>query len=283
MEPHGPEAYASRFMAPLPIRHQHGEEHFLSNRLLRLEMNEMYQFAQYLRSELDGAHYLADGRHGVVLNEIEQLSVLCASLKADQEHLINEHLIPLQRFANGVLDSIAILAGQDPEELSACVGGGRTVSTLHPQPPLVPRPTHPPPIGLASLDLRAFGLDSSDYADESHSAHHSSSVPSLESISSSSEEESVLHSSPSSWNSLSGKLPSNFKWGDLPAYIAMSDALYFRREEAFISQGESGEPEAVQSTEGDASGSGSEVEDGGPSVLAEEAGRVRDPSDAGGV
>jgi len=285
MEPHGPEAYASRFMAPLPIRHQHGEEHFLSNRLLRLEMNEVYQFAQYLRSELDGAHYLADGRHAVVMNELHQLSVLCATLKSDQEHLINDHLIPLQRFANGILDGLAVLTGEDypGRRPSPSAGGGRPSSSIPSSSPLVPRPTYPTPVGLTSLDLRAFGLDASDYADESCVVDRPSSVPSLESVSSSSEEEPLLHSSPSSCSSFLGKWPSDMKWGDLPAYIAMSDSLYFRREEAFISQGESGEPEAVRPTEGDASGSGSEVEDGGPSVLAEEAGGARNSSDAGGV
>jgi len=65
--------------------------------------------------------------------------------------------------------------------------------------------------------------------------------------------------------------------------IIWSDYLFYQREEAFISSGESGEQEAVHSTDGDASGSSAAFEDASEEVLAAEAGGVRHNNGAGSI
>ena len=65
--------------------------------------------------------------------------------------------------------------------------------------------------------------------------------------------------------------------------IIWSDYLFYQREEAFVSSGESGEQEAVRLSEGDASRSSTVFEDASEEVLAAEAGGVRDDDGAGGV
>jgi len=49
-------------MPPPPQRIQQGMTNYLSISLLWEEMNNMFEFTKFLRSELDGAHYLGDGR-----------------------------------------------------------------------------------------------------------------------------------------------------------------------------------------------------------------------------
>jgi len=111
--PHGPVEFASRFMAPVPVRLQHGMANYMSISLLREEMNNMFEFTKFLRSELDGAHYLADGRQTMVMSRIDDLSVKLNSLQAEHEHLVNEHWVPLQQFASGVVACLSVLSGTD--------------------------------------------------------------------------------------------------------------------------------------------------------------------------
>jgi len=47
-------------MAPVPCWIQQGMTNYLAISLL-YEMNNLFKFAQFLCSELDGAHYLGDG------------------------------------------------------------------------------------------------------------------------------------------------------------------------------------------------------------------------------
>ena len=65
--------------------------------------------------------------------------------------------------------------------------------------------------------------------------------------------------------------------------VNFQDYYFLAREEAAISSGESGEPEAVHSTESDTLGSDAEASDGGEEVLAEEADGARSSDGAGGV
>ena len=73
----------------------------------------MFEFTKFLRSELDGAHYLADGRQTMVMSRIDDLSVKLNSLQAEHEHLVNEHWVPLQQFASGVVACLSVLSGTD--------------------------------------------------------------------------------------------------------------------------------------------------------------------------
>jgi len=75
----------------------------------------MFEFAHYLCSELDGAHYLGDGRQAMMTTRIDELSVKLDSLQAEHEHLINEHWVPLQQFASGVVACLSVLSRTDPE------------------------------------------------------------------------------------------------------------------------------------------------------------------------
>jgi len=65
--------------------------------------------------------------------------------------------------------------------------------------------------------------------------------------------------------------------------IIWSDYLFYRREEAFVSSGESGEPETVRSSVGNSLRSPTMFEDASEEVLAAEAGGVRDDNGPGGL
>jgi len=73
----------------------------------------MFEFTQFLCSELDGAHYLADGRQAMVVSRIDELSVKLDSLQTKHKHLVNEHWVPLQQFTSGVLACLPVLSGTD--------------------------------------------------------------------------------------------------------------------------------------------------------------------------
>jgi len=171
----------------------------------------------------------------------------------------------MQQFARGVLSTMAILADTSPESPSFCrvCGGGNAPSGPSDKPQL----SHFPPVGLVSNNLSAFGI-----FDSPQQLSPSLSIPSLESITTS--PSSFLYTPSSSYvDVIDGTSPSpvlSFHEGLMRAII-WSDYLYFRREEAFISLGESGEPEAVLLTEGNTSGSSAVSEDASEEVLAAEA------------
>jgi len=266
--PHGPEEFASHFMAPVPVRLQHGTANYMSIPLLREEMNNMFEFTKFLRSELDGAHYLADGHQAMAMSRIDDLSVKLNSLQAEHEHLVNEHWVPLQQFASGVVACLSVLSGADPAVASPlfCRQCGRGDAPPHSAGENGQGCTAPFPVRLVSTDLRAFSLDPTDYPSPDSNV---SSVPSLVTISSSGSEEVFLHSPSSSLFSLLRKSFCASHWSDdILTFINTADILSYCREEAFISSGESGECEAVL-PEGDSSGSSTAFEDASEEVLAE--------------
>jgi len=177
-------------MALVPCSIQQGTTNYLAVSLLREEMNNMFEFAQFLRSELDGAHYLGDGHQAMVMSKIDELSVKLNSLQAEHEHLINEHWVPLQQFASGVVASLSVLSGTDPSVSSPsfCRNCGRGNAPPQPQGEDGSGCAAPIPIGLISDDLRAFSIHPSNFPSPI------SSVSSL--ISDSSSKESLLHPSP---------------------------------------------------------------------------------------
>jgi len=97
--PHGPEEGAGRYMAPLPRRHVEDMGTYLSNLYIRQDVTDLQDFANILRSELDGAHYLNDGCHVQMLGRIDELSVQFNLLRAKHAHYVDEHWIPMQQFA----------------------------------------------------------------------------------------------------------------------------------------------------------------------------------------
>jgi len=232
----------------------------------------MFEFAQYLCSELDGAHYLGDGRQAMMTTRIDELSVKLNSLQAEHEHLINEHWVPLQQFASGIVACLSVLSGTDPEIASPlfcskCGRGGAPSPVGGSSPEDGLGCVAPIPIGLVSDDLQAFGIYPANFPSP---ISPESSPPSP--ISDSSSEESLLHSSPSSSYSLVGEYfrdsPPGVHWSDyLVALIHTADIFSYQREEGFISAGESGEQEAVPAT-GDSSGSSATFEDASEEVLA---------------
>jgi len=276
--PHGPEEGAGRYVAPLPRRHAEGMGTYLSNLYIRQDVTDLQDFANILHSELDGAHYLNDGRHVQMLGRIDELSVQLNLLRAEHAHYVDEHWIPMQQFARGVVSAMAIFADSSPESPAFCrvCGGGNAPSG----PPEQPQSSCSPPVGLVSNDLSAFGIY--------HTPHQSSDslpVPDLESCTPTSSG-SLLHSSPSSFVDISdGALasPTLSFHEKLMRAIIWSDYLFYRREEAFISSGESGEQETLCSSEGDTSGSPTAFEDASEAVLAAEAGGVWYGDGAGGV
>jgi len=64
--------------------------------LLHENTDQLYEFAYHLRIELDNAHNLADGRHALMMSQHHELLVQFNSLKEEHDHMINDHLIPLQ-------------------------------------------------------------------------------------------------------------------------------------------------------------------------------------------
>jgi len=246
--------------------------------------DQLYEFAHHLCYELDGAHRLADGHHAVTMGQYHELSVKFNSLKADHVHLINDHLIPLQRFAAGVISSLSVLSGTDPISTHECANGGCVPPPQSGGPLDEERPASISPI---PIHLRAFGLDPTDYANVPYvTGSPPSSVPDLISISSSSEE-SILHPSTPSSPGFSGeylRLRRTPHWSDvLLAHVNFQNYYFLAQEEAFILSGESGESEAIRSTESDASGSGTTSSDGSEEVLAEEAEGVWPGDGAGGI
>jgi len=233
--PHGPEQGAGRFMAPLPCCHQEGVGTYLSNLYLHQDVTDLQDFANILCSELDGAHYLNNGCHAQLLGCIDELSVQFNLLCAEHAHYVDEHWIPMQQFTHGVLSAMAILADTCPESPSFCrvCGGGDAPSGPSDQ----PEPSHSPPIGLVSNNLSAFGIYHSP-----QQSSHSLSVPGLESLSSSSTS-SILHSPSSLYVNVIDGVPLSPALSfheRLMRAIIWSDYLFYRREEAFISLGESG-------------------------------------------
>jgi len=161
----------------------------------------MFEFTKFLCSELDSAHYLADGRQAMAMSRMDDLSVKLNSLQAEHEHLVNEHWVPLQQFTSGVVACLSVLSGTDLAVTSPlfCRQCGRGDAPPHSAGENGQGCAAPFPIGLVSTDLRAFGLDPTDYPSPDSDV---SSVPSLVTISSSGSEEVLLHSSSSSSFSL---------------------------------------------------------------------------------
>jgi len=197
--PHGPEEGAGHYVAPLPRHHAEGMGTYLLNLYLRQDVTDLQDFANILHSELDGAHYLNDRQHIQMLGRIDELSVQFNLLRAEHAHYVDEHWIPMQQFARGVLSAMAVLANTSPESPSFCrvCGGGNAPSG----PSDVHESSHSPPVGLVSNDLSAFGVYNSP-----HQSSDSLSVPGLESCTSTSAS-SLLHSSPSLFVNLSGGAP----------------------------------------------------------------------------
>jgi len=281
----GPGGTSTRYVVPPPsINSSFGTLLDPVDSRLHENTDQLYEFAHHLRYELDGAHRLADGRHAVTMGQYHELSVKFDSLKADHVHLINDHLIPLQRFAAGVISSLSVLSGADPISTHECANGGCVPPHESRGPSVEERPASVSPI---PIHLGAFGLDPSDYANVPFVTDSPpSTVPDLISVSSSSEE-SVLYPSTPSSPGFSGeyhRLRRTPHWSDvLLARVNFQDYYFLAREEAFISSGESGESEAVRSTESDASGSEATSSDGSEEVLAEEAEGVRAGDGAGGL
>jgi len=281
----GPGGTSTRYVVPPPsINSSFGTLLDPVDSRLHENTDQLYEFAHHLRYELDGAHRLADGRHAVTMGQYHELSVKFDSLKADHVHLINDHLIPLQRFAAGVISSLSVLSGADPISTHECPDGGCFPPPPSGSPSGRDRPSSVSPI---PIHLGAFGLDPSDYAGLPYVvASPPSSVPDLISVSSSSEE-SILCTPSSSSPGFSGeyyRLRRAPHWSDvLLDRVNFQDYYFLAREEAFVSSGESGEPETVRSTESDASGSDATSSDGSEEVLAEEAEGVRAGDGAGGL
>ena len=281
----GPGGTSTRFVVPPPsINSSYGTLLDLVNVLLHRNIDQLYEFTQHLRYELDGAHNLADSRHALTLSQHHELLVKFNSMKEEYDHMVNDHLVPLQRFAAGVISSLSVLSGTDPVGTLECAGGGCPPPSQFDQPS---SEDCPPPTSPIPIDLRAFGLDPANYSDIPYvAASPPPSVPDLISVSSSSEE-SVLHTPSSSSPRFSGeyyRLRRAPHWSDvLLDRVNFQDYYFLGREEAFISSGESGEQEAIRSTESDASGSDATSSDRSEEVLAEEAVGVRSGDGAGGV
>ena len=191
-------------MAPLPRHHAEGLGNYLSNLYLRQDVTDLQDFANLLCSELDGTHYLNDGRHAQWLGRIDELSVQFNLLRAEHAHYVDEHWIPMQQFARGVLSCMAILTNTSPESPAFCqvCGGGNAA----PGSSDVPELSYSPPVGLVSNNLSAFGIHY-----PSHQSSDSLSVPGLKSCSSTSVS-SILYSSPSSTSQTVRHLPLSYRF-----------------------------------------------------------------------
>jgi len=281
----GPGGTTTRYVVPPPsINSSFGTLLDPVDSRLHENTDQLFEFAHHLRYELDGAHRLADGRHAVTMGQYHELSVKFDLMKADHVHLINDHLIPLQRFAAGVISSLSVLSGADPVSTHECANGG---CVPPPQSGSSSSEECPPSVSPIPIHLGSFGLDPSDYSNLPYAvASPPSSVPDLISISSSSEE-SVLYPSTPSSPGFSGEyfhLRRAPHWSDvLLDRVNFQDYYFLAREEAFISSGESGESEAIRSTASDASGSDPTSSDGSEEVLATEAEGVRSGDGAGGL
>jgi len=145
----------------------------------------------------------------------------------------------------------------------------------------------PPPVSPIPIDLRAFRLNPTNYSDVPPASFHTSpSIPNLESISSLSEEPFLYPTTPLS-SGIGGEyfhLCRAPHWSNyLLDRVNFQDYYFLAREEAFILSGESGEPEAILSAEGNSSESRPEASHGGEEVLVEEAGGTWSGVGAGGV
>ena len=281
----GPGSTATHFVVPPPsIQSSFGTLLDLVDSLLHENTDQLYEFAYHLCIELDGAHNLADGRHALTMAQYHELLVKFNSLKEEHDHMINDHLIPLQRFVAGVISSLSVLSSTDPVVTAECANGG-----CIPPPQLEQSLTEdcPPPISPIPIDLRAFGLNPSHYSNIPYlTTSAPSSVPDLVSISSLSEA-SFLHIPSSSSSRIGGeyfRLRRAPHWfNQLLDHVNFQDYYFLAREEAFVLSGESGEQEAIRSSESDASGSDSISLDRSEEVLAEETEVGRSGDGAGGV
>jgi len=103
---------------------------YLSNLYLRQDVTDLQDFANIPHSEPDGAHYLNDGCQAQLLGRIDELSVQFNLLCAEHAHYVDEHWIPMQQFAHGVLSTMAVLTDTSPESPAFCqvCGGGNAPS-----------------------------------------------------------------------------------------------------------------------------------------------------------
>jgi len=100
----------------------------------------------------------------LVMSRIDELSVKLDSLQAEHKHLINEHWVPLQQFASGVMASLSVLTSTDPSTAFPlfCSKCGRGNAPAQPQGKDGLGCVTPIPIGLVSSDLQAFGIHPSN-------------------------------------------------------------------------------------------------------------------------
>jgi len=266
----GPGGTSTHFVVPPPsVNSSYGTFLDPVDVLLHKNIDQLYKFTHHLCYELDGAHNLADSRHALTLSQHHELLVKFNSMKEEYDHMVNDHLIPLQRFTAGVISSLSVLSGTDPMGTVECAGGG---CPPPPQPNQSSSEDCPPPISPIPIDVRAFGLDPTNYSDIPYlTTSAPSSIPNLISVSSLSEE-SVLHTPSSSSPRFSGeyfRLRRAPHWSDfLLDHINFQDYYFLAQEEAFISSGESGEQETVRSIESNTSGSDATSSDGSEEVLA---------------
>ena len=105
--PHGPEDCGLRWLSfPLPL-----VQCWILLTLFLENVNSLYCFAHHLRLELDGAHYLADGCHSLMISQFHELSVKFNSLKDEHDHLYNSPLY--------LYNSVALISQLSP--LPCCI------------------------------------------------------------------------------------------------------------------------------------------------------------------
>jgi len=193
----GPGGTTTCFVVPPPsIRPPFGTLLDPVDSLLHENTDQLYEFAYHLHIELDSSHNLADGCHALTMSQYHELLVKFNSLKEEQDHMINDHSIPLQQFTAGVISSLSVLSGTDPVGTTECISGGCVPPS---QPEQSSTEDCPPPVSPIPINLRAFRLNPSHYPSVPHLMTSApSSIPDLISISSSSEESFLCPSTPSS-------------------------------------------------------------------------------------
>jgi hypothetical protein len=203
---------------------------------LQEEVYELFTWTNGIRTELDGFYHLWSTQQEMAGREMTELSVKLDLLKADLDHYVDAHLIPMQAIINGLSQAVLTLMGEESNGLLPFASGcGRRPHASQPQGEARPRAPSPLPI-LVPTSIYAYDVNDS--------------VPSLESVSSSSNSSEV--SDPSSASSYASS------WvGVSSDYPRIAD-LYRRLEEGSGPVPE-GELEAILEAAGSSSGPSSEV------------------------
>jgi len=93
----GPGGSSTRFVVPPPsVNSSYGMLLDPIDALLHKNIDQLYEFTHHLRYELDSAHNLADSRHALTLSQHHELLVKFNSMKEEYDHMVNDHLVPLQ-------------------------------------------------------------------------------------------------------------------------------------------------------------------------------------------